>query len=58
MSDEHLLAVELTTDDPEALENLVREIPAGDEEPHVEFAYDLRGSGRENCIASMAIIGT
>ena len=41
VSDDLLLSVELTTDDPENLTNLVHEMPAGDEEPHVEFAYDL-----------------
>jgi hypothetical protein len=46
-TDEALLAVDLTTDDPEKLENLVYEIPSGDEEPYVEFAYDLRGTERE-----------
>ncbi|MET4484241.1 hypothetical protein [Bradyrhizobium sp. F1.13.3] len=38
---------ELITDDPETLANLVYEIPAGDEEPYVEFKYDLRKSERE-----------
>jgi len=29
------------------LADLVLELPAGDEEPHVEYSYDLRGSERE-----------
>lgn len=47
LSDDDLLKTELTTDDPEALEGLVAEIPEGDGEPYVEFKYDLRGSGRQ-----------
>src|SRR6185437_7536075 len=47
LSDDQLVDVELMTDDPENLENLVGEIPQGDEEPYVEFKYDLRGSERE-----------
>lgn len=47
LSDDELLNTELTTDDPEALEGLVTEIPEGDDEPYVEFKYDLRKSGRE-----------
>lgn len=47
LSDEALLNVELTTDDPERLSDIVRQLPAGDEEPYVEYKYDLRGSGRE-----------
>src|SRR5258707_4454362 len=47
LSDDLLVDTELTTDDPESLENLVYEIPAGDEEPYVEFKYDLRKSERE-----------
>lgn len=47
LSDDQLLETELMTDDPESLPNLVYEIPAGDEEPHVEFKYDLRKSKRE-----------
>lgn len=47
LSDEQLLAVDLTTDDPENLEGVVFEIPPGDEEPYVEYKYDLRGSDRE-----------
>ncbi len=47
LTDDQLLSAELTTDDPDCLENLVSEIPAGDEEPYVEFKYDLRGSGRQ-----------
>lgn len=47
LSDDLLVDTELTTDDPESLENLVYEIPAGDEDPYVEFKYDLRKSERE-----------
>jgi hypothetical protein len=46
LSDEELLAADLIIDDPE-LENLVFEVPEGDEEPYVEFKYDLRKSGRQ-----------
>jgi hypothetical protein len=47
LTDDQLLNAELTTDDPESLENLVYELPPGEEEPYVEFKYDLRGSERE-----------
>ena len=47
LTDDELVDVELTTDDPESLFDLVRELPDGDEEPYVEFKYDLRKSGRE-----------
>jgi hypothetical protein len=47
LSDQELLDIDLITEDPEGLENLVYEIPAGDEDTFVEFKYDLRGSGRE-----------
>jgi hypothetical protein len=47
LTDDQLIEAELMTDDPEGLENLVYEIPPGDEEPYVEFKYDLRLSGRE-----------
>jgi len=47
LSDDKLIDAELSTDDPEGLDNLVRELPPGDEEPYVEFKYDLRGSERE-----------
>jgi hypothetical protein len=47
LSDEELLAADLIIDDPENLENLVFEVPDGDEEPYVEFKYDLRKSGRQ-----------
>jgi hypothetical protein len=46
LSDDQLLETELMTDDPESLPNLVFEIPPGDEEPYVEFKYDLRKSDR------------
>jgi hypothetical protein len=42
VGDAQLLSVELTTDDPEALDNLVKDVPTGPGEPFVEFAYDLR----------------
>ena len=44
VSDAHLLAVELTTDNPEKLDNLTAILPQGPEEPFVEYAYDLRNS--------------
>jgi hypothetical protein len=47
LSDDQLLETELMTDDPESLPNLVYELPAGDEEPYVEYKYDLRKSERE-----------
>ena len=47
VSDEKLAALELTTDNPESLDGIVYELPTGEEEPHVEYAYDLRGSERE-----------
>ena len=50
VSDEELLATELTTDDPEALMGLVTVLPDGYEDSHVEYSYDLRGSGREEFV--------
>ncbi|WP_316179278.1 hypothetical protein [Bradyrhizobium sp. SZCCHNRI1009] len=47
LTDDQLLETELMTDDPESLPNLVYELPAGDEEPYVEYKYDLRKSERE-----------
>src|SRR5579872_1668363 len=47
LSDQQLLGVELTTNDPESLEGVVYELPDGDEGPYVEYKYDLRGSDRE-----------
>lgn len=47
LSDDQLLAAELTTDDPEGLDNVVYKLPEGDEEPYVEYKYDLRGSDRQ-----------
>jgi hypothetical protein len=47
LSDEVLIETDLIVDDPETLENLVYELPAGDEEPYVEFKYDLRMTERE-----------
>ena len=46
LSDDQLLVTELETQDPESLPGIVSEVPAGDDEPYVEFKYDLRGSGR------------
>jgi hypothetical protein len=50
VSDEELLATELTTDDPEALAGLVTILPRGYEKSYVEYSYDLRGSGREEFV--------
>jgi hypothetical protein len=47
VSDDHLLAVELTTDNPETLENLVPYLPEGPEDSFVEYGYDLRKSEHE-----------
>jgi hypothetical protein len=48
LSDDELLSAELTTDNPENLPGLVPKVPEGDEEPYVEYKYDLRGSGQEH----------
>jgi hypothetical protein len=50
VSDEELLATELTTDDPEALAGLVTVLPDGYEDSYVEYSYNLRGSGREEFV--------
>jgi hypothetical protein len=50
VSDEELLATELTTDDPETLVGLVRVLPDGYEDSYLEYSYDLRGSGREEFV--------
>ncbi len=47
LTDEELLNTELTTDDPEGVPGLVKEVPEGDDETYVQYKYDLRGSGRE-----------
>jgi len=47
LSDEELLSKELTTDDPEKLQNLVSELPEGFDDSYVEYAYDFRNSGRD-----------
>jgi hypothetical protein len=47
VTDDQLLDIELTTDDPEGLDGLVFELPRGEEDPYVEFKYDLRKSGRD-----------
>lgn len=45
LSDERLLDLDLTTNDPNSLENLVRELPTNHREAHIEFEYDLRNQG-------------
>ena len=47
LSDEQLLKRELSVDDPSKLSKLVSRIPDGPEETYIEFAYDMRGSGRQ-----------
>lgn len=47
LTDEELLRVTFTTDDPEGLEGLVLDVPASDGRPFVEYAYDFRGSKRD-----------
>jgi hypothetical protein len=47
VSDLDLVDAELSTDSPEHLEDLVYEIPGGDEEPYIEFKYDLRRQDRQ-----------
>jgi hypothetical protein len=44
LSDDLLLDVELTTENPQSLPGLTTELPKGEEDPHVEYKYDLRGS--------------
>lgn len=48
LSDEELLRISFTTDDPEHLYGLVEDVPAARGRPFVEFAYDFRGSKRSN----------
>lgn len=52
LSDELLLDVDLTTDSPHRLDNLVTVLPQGDEDAHVEYKYDLRGtdSDKMRCV--------
>jgi hypothetical protein len=50
LSDEELLQTELTTDDPESLDGLVKTLPDGYKDSYVEYAYNLRGSDREEFI--------
>jgi hypothetical protein len=50
VSDEELLATELTTDDPERLEGLVTALPDDYRDSYMEYSYDLRGSGREEFV--------
>ncbi len=47
LTDEELLGIRFTTDDPESLEDLVLDVPITEAEPRVEYAYDFRGSKRE-----------
>jgi hypothetical protein len=47
VTDDELLTTELTTENPLGITGLVTTLPEGDEEPRVEFSYDLRGSGIE-----------
>src|SRR5580700_6974448 len=47
LSDDLLLDVELTTDNPQSLPDVVTELPMGDDEPHVEYKYDFRRSDSE-----------
>ncbi|MGM5033547.1 hypothetical protein [Tardiphaga sp. 803_E3_N1_3] len=47
ISDDELLSTDLTTENPLGIPGLVNFLPEGDDEPHVEFSYDLRGSGAE-----------
>jgi hypothetical protein len=47
LTDEQLLHVKFTTDDPENLEGLVLDVPASaQDEPIVEYRYDFRGAKR------------
>jgi hypothetical protein len=43
VSDDRLIDLDLEIDNPEALEDLVRQVPANYADAHVEFKYDLRG---------------
>lgn len=47
LSDDELVDLQMEVDDPNTLPGLVNYVPDGDEEPHVEFKYDLRKSERE-----------
>jgi hypothetical protein len=47
LSDTELLEVDLTIDNPDALENMVFSLPQGNEESYVEHKYDLRGTDRD-----------
>ena len=50
LSDEDLLNVSLTTDDPGTLEGLVTEIPERHEDAHVESRYDFRKQDRSEVV--------
>ena len=43
VGDDRLIDLDLEIDNPEALEDLVRQVPANCADAHVEFKYDLRG---------------
>ena len=47
ISEDHLLAVDLTTDDPEKLEIFTLTVPDGPDGSFVEYGYNLRGLERE-----------
>lgn len=47
LSDEELISLDLTTDDPERLSGLVSYIPERHSDAHVEYKYDYRGQERE-----------
>jgi hypothetical protein len=48
VSDDDLVETELVVDAPDTLPGLVTEIPENHEDAHIEFTYDLRGSGRQD----------
>jgi hypothetical protein len=48
LTDEELLRIRFTTDDPERLSHLVLDVPTSDgKEPRVEMFYDFRGTKRD-----------
>ena len=50
LTDDELLTLELTTDDPESLKGLVTQIPERHLEAHVECKYDFRGQDRAKLV--------
>jgi hypothetical protein len=48
ISDEQLAETELVIDAPDRLQGIATEIPADYLQAHIEYTYDLRGSGRED----------